>query len=291
MRIPFVKMHGCGNDYIYIDCRARSLADPAALAVRLSDRHFGVGGDGIILILPSEKADYRMRMFNADGSEAEMCGNGIRCFAKWLYDRGLLGTHSQRKVSPDEARIETGAGVRTVRIYAEGGKARRVRVNMGAPRLDRVQIPMQGPPGQAVNDELAIDVPGQGTLAFRFTAVSMGNPHCIIYVDATDSYPVTVYGPLIERHPLFPRRTNVEFVQVLSAGEAKMRVWERGSGETLACGTGASATCVAGVLNKRTDRRLLLHLLGGDLELEWADDGTVYLVGPAEEVFEGVVEA
>ncbi|HUT32658.1 MAG TPA: diaminopimelate epimerase [Planctomycetota bacterium] len=281
--MPFVKMHGCGNDYIYIDCRERALADPPALARRLSDRHFGVGGDGIILILPSEQADYRMRMFNADGSEAEMCGNGIRCFAKWLYDRGL--------VEGDEARIETGAGIRTVRIYAEGGKARRVRVNMGAPRLDRAQIPMQGPPGQAVNDELTIDVPGQGTHAFHFTAVSMGNPHCIIYVADTDSYPVTVHGPLIERHPLFPKRVNVEFVQVLSAGEAKMRVWERGSGETLACGTGASATCVAGVLNKKTDRRLLLHLLGGDLELEWADDGSVYLIGPAEEVFEGVVEA
>jgi len=283
MRLPFVKMHGCGNDYIYIDCRARALADPAAAAVKLSDRHFGVGADGIILILPSEKADYRMRMFNADGSEAEMCGNGIRCFAKWLYDRGL--------VTGDEARIETGAGIRTVRIYAEGGKARRVRVNMGAPRLDRAQVPMQGPPGQAVNDELTIDVPGEGPRTFRFTAVSMGNPHCVIYVDATDGYPVALYGPLIERHPLFPKRINVEFVQVLSAGEAKMRVWERGSGETLACGTGASAACVAGVLNKRTDRRLLLRLLGGDLELEWADDGTVYLIGPAEEVFEGTVEA
>ncbi|MBM4032387.1 MAG: diaminopimelate epimerase [Planctomycetes bacterium] len=281
--MPFVKMHGCGNDYIYIDCRARALADPAAAAVKLSDRHFGVGADGIILILPSEKADYRMRMFNADGSEAEMCGNGIRCFAKWLYDRGL--------VTGDEARIETGAGIRTVRIYAEGGKARRVRVNMGAPRLDRAQVPMQGPPGQAVNDELTIDVPGEGPRTFRFTAVSMGNPHCVIYVDATDGYPVALYGPLIERHPLFPKRINVEFVQVLSAGEAKMRVWERGSGETLACGTGASAACVAGVLNKRTDRRLLLRLLGGDLELEWADDGTVYLIGPAEEVFEGTVEA
>jgi len=282
MRIPFVKMHGCGNDYVYIDCREREFPDPARLAVRLSDRHFGVGGDGIILILPSAQADYRMRMFNADGSEAEMCGNGIRCFAKYLYDRGL--------VKGDEARIETGAGIRIVRITAEGGKARRVRVNMGAPRLERSQIPMQGPPGQALNDELSIDVPGQGPLSFRFTAVSMGNPHCIIYVDDTDRYPVALYGPLIENHRLFPRRTNVEFVQVLSAGEAKMRVWERGSGETLACGTGASATCVAGVLNQKTDRVLLLHLLGGDLELEWAADGNVYLTGPAEQVFEGVAE-
>jgi len=283
MRIPFVKMHGCGNDYIYMDCRERELADPPALARRLSDRHFGVGGDGIILIMPSAQADYRMRMFNADGSEAEMCGNGIRCFAKWLYDRGL--------VKGDEARIETGAGIRVVRIYAEGGKARRVRVNMGVPRLARSHIPMEGPDCPIVREDLAIEVPSQGSVTFRITAVSMGNPHCVIYVDATDSFPVALYGPLIEHHKAFPRRTNVEFVQMLSAGEAKMRVWERGSGETLACGTGASATCVAGVLNKKTDRRLLLHLLGGDLELEWADDGTVFLTGPAEEVFEGTVEA
>lgn len=282
MRIPFTKMHGCGNDYVYIDCLERELADPAGLARRLSDRHFGIGSDGIILILPSEKADYRMRMFNADGSEAEMCGNGIRCFAKWLYDRGLL--------KGDEARVETAAGIRTLRVYAEGGKARRVRVNMGIPRLSRSDIPMLGEEGQAVNEQLTIDVPGQGDLALRFTAVSMGNPHCVIYVDDTAAFPVALYGPLVERHPLFPRRTNVEFVQVISPSEARMRVWERGSGETLACGTGAAATCVAGVLNGKTDRRLLLHLLGGDLELEWASDGPVYLIGPAEEVFEGTID-
>jgi len=290
MRIPFVKMHGCGNDYIYIDCREREpstslgpgLDDPPALARRLSDRHFGVGGDGIILILPSTQADYRMRMFNADGSEAEMCGNGIRCFAKWLYDRGL--------VAGEEARIETAAGIRVVRIYADGGKARRVRVDMGLPHTSRGGIPMIGPDCPVVREDLAVEVPGQGTSIFRITAVSMGNPHCVVYVDDTDMFPVATYGPLIERHRAFPRRTNVEFVQVLSAGEARMRVWERGSGETLACGTGASATCVAGVLNGKTDRRLLLHLLGGDLELEWADDGSVYLTGPAEEVFEGTVE-
>lgn len=282
MRIPFVKMHGCGNDYIYVDCRERELADPPALARRLSDRHFGIGSDGLILILPSAQADYRMRMFNSDGSESEMCGNGIRCFAKYLYDRGL--------VQGDETRIETGAGIRLVRLYVEGGKARRARVNMGLPRLSRAHIPMEGPDCPVVKEDLAVEVPGQGAATFRITAVSMGNPHCVIYVDDTDSFPVALYGPLIERHKAFPRRTNVEFVQVLSAGEAKMRVWERGSGETLACGTGASATCVAGVINRKTDRRLLLRLLGGDLELEWADDGAVYLTGPAEEVFEGTVE-
>jgi len=283
MKMPFVKMHGCGNDYIYMDCRERALPDPAALARRLSDRHFGIGADGLILILPSDKADYRMRMFNSDGSEAEMCGNGIRCFAKYLYDRGL--------VRGDRVRVETAAGVLPVRLFTEGGKARRARVNMGLPRLARSHIPMRGPDCPMVKDEpLAVEVPGQGAATFRITAVSMGNPHCVIFVDDTDECPVALYGPLIERHQAFPSRTNVEFVQVLSPGEARMRVWERGAGETLACGTGASAACVAGVLNGKTHRRLLVHLLGGDLELEWADDGNVYLTGPAEEVFEGVVE-
>jgi diaminopimelate epimerase len=280
--LPFVKLHGCGNDYIYIDCRERVIEDPAALSRRVSDRHFGIGADGLILILPSERADYRMRMFNADGSEAEMCGNGIRCFAKYLYDRGLI--------EGDEARIETGAGVLRVRIFAEDGKARRVRVNMGAPRLERADIPMEGAPGQVVDEEIGIEVPHEGNMSFRLTAVSMGNPHVIIYVDDVADYPVEVYGPIIENHRLFPRRTNVEFIQVLGRSEVKMRVWERGSGETLACGTGASATCVAGVLNGKTDRTVVVHVLGGDLELEWAEDGNVYLTGPAEEVFEGIIE-
>jgi len=281
-RVPFVKMHGCGNDYIYMNCRERELPSPEALARRLSDRHFGIGSDGLILILPSERADYRMRMFNADGSEAEMCGNGIRCFAKYLYDRGLF--------QGDEVAVETGAGVLRVRVYPEGGKARRARVNMGTPRLERPEVPMVGGPGRAVDQELAIEVPGEGKVALRFTAVSMGNPHGVIYVDHVADCPVAVYGPLIEHHPLFPRRTNVEFVQVLASDEVRMRVWERGSGETLACGTGASAVAVAGVLTGRTQRRLKVHLLGGDLELEWADEGCVYLTGPAEEVFEGTVE-
>jgi len=211
-----------------------------------------------------------MRVFNADGSEAEMCGNGIRCFAKYLHDRGL--------VEGEEARIETGAGLRTVRVFADRGKAKMLRVNMGEPRLERSQVPIEGPPGQAVNDQLAIEAPGQGTLSFHFTAVSVGNPHCVIFVDDADACPWPSTAPHRAPPPV-PRRTNVEFVQVLSAGEAKMRVWERGSGETLACGTGASATCVAGVLNHKLDRRFLLHLLGGDLELEWADDGCVYLTG------------
>jgi diaminopimelate epimerase len=280
--VPFVKMHGCGNDYLYIDCRERVLDDPAALSRRLSDRHFGIGSDGLILILPSERADYRMRMFNADGSEAEMCGNGIRCFAKYLYDRDLL--------AGEEARIETAAGVLRVQIFPEGGQAAKVRVNMGAPRLERADIPMEGPPGRVVDEELGIEVPHEGNVTLRITCVSMGNPHAIAYVEDIETYPVEVYGPIVENHRLFPRRTNVEFVQVLGRNEAKMRVWERGSGETLACGTGASAVAVAGVLNGKTDRQAVVHVLGGDLELEWADDGCVYLTGPALEVFEGVVE-
>ena len=277
--LPFVKMHGCGNDYVYVDCRERALEDPAALARRFCDRHFGVGGDGLILICGSQRADYRMRVFNADGSEAEMCGNGIRCFAKYLYDRGL--------VTGDTARIETGAGVLTVQIFPEGGRAARVRVNMGAPRLERRDIPMEGPPGKVINEELTIDVPQQGVVPLRITAVSMGNPHCVTYVDDVASYPVHVHGPLVERHRRFPRRTNVEVVQVVSRGEVRMRVWERGSGETLACGTGASAVAVAGVLNGKTDRKVRVRVLGGELDLEWADDGCVYMTGPAEEVFRG----
>ncbi len=280
--VPFVKMHGCGNDYVYIDCRERAIAAPDELARRVSDRHFGIGSDGLILICPSETADYRMRMFNADGSEAEMCGNGIRCFAKYLFDRGLI--------KGNEARIETGAGVLNVQIFAEGDIATKVRVNMGTPRLERPEIPMEGPPGKAVDEELHIEVPLQGPVTLRFTAVSMGNPHAVIYVDDVTNYPVAVHGPLVEHHRLFPRRINTEFVETVSRSEVKMRVWERGAGETLACGTGASAVCVAGVLNGKTDRKVVVHLLGGDLELEWADDGCVYLTGPAQEVFSGTIE-
>ncbi len=279
--LPFVKMHGCGNDYIYVDCRERVLDDPAALARRVSDRHFGVGADGLILICPSERADYEMRMFNADGSEAEMCGNGIRCFAKYLYDRGLI--------QGETTRIETGAGIRVVQVFPEQGRAARLRVDMGAPRLERGDIPMEGPPGRVVDQELTIEPPGEGPVTLRVTAVSMGNPHCVIYVDSVDDYPVEANGSLVENHRLFPQRTNVEFVEVLGRDELKMRVWERGSGETLACGTGAAAAAVASVLNGKTDRRVVVHVVGGELRLEWADDGQVYLTGPAEEVFEGVI--
>ncbi|MFP4056812.1 MAG: diaminopimelate epimerase [Candidatus Brocadiia bacterium] len=280
--VPFVKMHGCGNDYIYIDCRSRTLPHPARLARRLSDRHFGIGADGLILILPSRRADFRMRIFNADGSEAEMCGNGIRCFAKYLYDRGLL--------EGEQATIETRAGDLQVHVVPENGRAVRARVNMGPPRLERADIPMEGPPGQVVGEELTIELPHQGPATVRVTALSMGNPHCVTFVDDVGDYPVEVHGPLLENHRAFPQRTNVEFVQVLSRDEVKMRVWERGSGETLACGTGASAVAVAGALAGKTERQVTVRVPGGVLELDWAQDGCVYLSGPVEEVFEGLVE-
>jgi len=274
--MKFTKMHGAGNDYVYVDGFSETVAAPADLAKAISDRHFGVGGDGLILILPSTVADVRMRMFNADGSEAEMCGNGLRCVAKYAYDHGLV---KGRNVT-----IETGAGLLPVELYTNAsGKVDRVRVNMGRPRLTRAEIPMTGPPDERVIDrELTVL-----DRTFRISCVSMGNPHCVIFVDDVDGFPVATYGPVIEHHELFPRRTNVEFVQVLSANEVRQRTWERGAGETLACGTGASAVTVAGLLTGRTGSRLLNHLAGGDLELTWDGDGEVFMTGPAVEVFTG----
>ena len=272
----FAKMHGAGNDYVYVNGFAEAVADPAALARAVSNRQFGIGSDGLILILPSEIADVRMRMFNADGSEAEMCGNGIRCVAKYAYDHGL--------VTNKEIRVETGAGVKPLQLFTNAAdKVERVRVNMGQPVLKRSRIPMTGPEAeQIVAESLAVL-----DRTFAITCVSMGNPHCVIFVDDVDAFPVELYGPAIENHPSFPRRINVEFVQVLASGEVRQRTWERGAAETLACGTGASAVTVAGVLTGRTDRRLLNHLRGGDLEMEWAEDGDIYMTGPAVQVFEG----
>ncbi|MBI3078926.1 MAG: diaminopimelate epimerase [Deltaproteobacteria bacterium] len=270
----FTKMHGIGNDYLYIDGFQETVKDPEALARQMSDRHFGVGSDGLILILPSAQADFRMRMFNADGSEAEMCGNGIRCLAKYVYDHGLT-----RK---DAITVETLAGTLPLELTVQGGKVARVRVDMGRPRLERGEIPMLGVPGRVVNEPLAV-----GDRSFQVTAVSMGNPHCVSFVPDVAAFPVATYGPLIERHPAFPRRTNAEFVEVLGPGELRIRTWERGAGETLACATGASATVVAAALTGRAARRAVAHLLGGDLEIEWAADDHVYMTGPAVEVFQG----
>jgi diaminopimelate epimerase len=271
----FIKMHGIGNDYVYVDCFRESVSNPEQLAVRISDRHLGVGGDGLILIMPSERADVRMRMFNADGSEAQMCGNGIRCLAKYVYESGIR--------RQPEITVETLAGVLSLQLMTTTqGTVDRVRVNMGRPRLRRQDIPVHGEGDRVVGEKLAV-----GDRDFAVTCVSMGNPHCVVYVEEVAQFAVSRYGPLLEHHPQFPQRTNVEWVEWLSRREIRQRTWERGSGETLACGTGACAATVASVLNGKTDRRVTVHLLGGDLEVEWADDEQVYMTGPAAEVFRG----
>jgi diaminopimelate epimerase len=273
--MKFTKMHGIGNDYIYINCFEQEIKEPAKLAPVMSDRHFGVGSDGIILILPSEIADCKMRIFNADGSEAQMCGNGIRCVAKYVYDHTI--------VKESLVAVETLAGIKTIQLFTENGKASAARVNMGKPGLMRSEIPMLGKETQVVDELLTIS----DDISFRITCVSMGNPHGIIFVNNFDTVELSKWGAEIEHHRLFPERINVHFVQVHNPHEVTMKTWERGSGITLACGTGASAVCVAGVLTKKTEHKILAHLPGGDLELEWADDGNVYMTGPATEVFTG----
>lgn len=273
--MKFTKMHGIGNDYVYINCFEEEIKDPVKLAPIISDRHFGVGSDGLILILPSKAADCGMRIFNADGSEAQMCGNGIRCVAKYVYD------HKITQKNP--LAVETLAGVKTIQLFTTNGKVSSARVNMGKPKLMRSEIPMLGKETQVINETLTIS---KG-ITFLITCVSMGNPHCVIFVDSFDKIDLSQHGAEIERHRLFPERTNVHFVQIHGPKEVTMKTWERGSGITLACGTGASAVCVAGVLNKKTERKILAHLPGGDLELEWSEDGNVYMTGPATEVFTG----
>jgi len=277
--MKFTKMQGAGNDYVYVNCFVEQLDDPAAVAVKVSNRNFGIGSDGLILILPSAVADVRMRMFNSDGSESEMCGNGIRCVAKYAFDHGI--------VAKKEISAETGAGILTLQLVTgAGGKVEKVRVNMGAPRLTRGEIPMQGNPAEQVVAE-PLNILHS---SFNITCASMGNPHCVIFVDDVEAFQVEKYGPLIENHELFPRRTNVEFVQVLSRTEVRQRTWERGAGETLACGTGSSAVTAACVLNGLTEKKILNHLSGGDLEMEWGADGNIYMTGPAVEVFSGEIE-
>ena len=270
----FTKMHGLGNDYVYVDGFAGAVPkDPAAVSIRISDRHFGIGSDGLILILPSEVADARMRMFNADGSEAEMCGNGVRCVAKYVHDHGIA------RKSP--LTIETGRGVLTLDLHVKDGRTQTVRVNMGEPILQAEKIPTTLTGNPPTNVPL---LPSE----LQGTCVSMGNPHCVIYVTEITDDLVLGLGPKIEVAQMFPRKTNVEFVRVNRPDDITMRVWERGSGETLACGTGACAVCVAGVVTGRTERRITAHLPGGDLLLEWsAADHCVYMTGPAVEVFSG----
>lgn len=275
--MKFTKMQGLGNDFVMVDGLAESLAEAELpdLARRICDRHFGVGGDGLILALPSEQADFRMRLINSDGSEAEHCGNGIRCVAKLVYDLG----HTDN----DRITVETIGRVNVLELTAENGRVNRVRVDMGKPVLRRADIPMTGDPdGEAI--EFPIEVDGR---SLPFTCVSMGNPHAVTFVESVSDFPVTHLGPMVENHPTFPRRTNTEFIEVLGRDELKMRVWERGAGETLACGTGACASLVAAVLTGRADRRAVVHLPGGDLEIEWAENDRIYMTGPAVTVFEG----
>lgn len=277
----FTKMHGAGNDYIYVDCFAQPVPNEVPeLARQVSDRHFGIGADGLILICPSERADAEMRMYNADGSYSEMCGNGIRCVAKYVYDHGIKRS--------DTLKIESNGRVLSLALEVASGLVERVRVDMGEPILIPSQIPTTlrsaaGPEVPAV--DVPLTVAGRELLV---TAVSMGNPHCITYVDkATDDWVLGI-GPKIEVDPHFPKKTNVEFIEVISRNELRQRTWERGSGETFACGTGASAVCVAGVLSGRSDRNVTIHLLGGDLSIEWNEaDNHVYKTGPAAEVFSG----
>lgn len=276
MSLRFTKMQGIGNDYVYVDCFDQEVADPAALAIAISDRHFGVGGDGLILILPSSVGDVRMRMFNADGSESQMCGNGVRCVAKYAFD------HGRSKANP--IRVETLAGIRTIELkLGEDGKVSQATVDMGEPILDADKIPVNYPNRRIIDMPIRTSI-----LAMKMSCVSMGNPHAVMYVPDVKAVPLAKIGPEIENNPIFPQRINAHFVQVHDRSHVTMVTWERGSGITLACGTGASAVCVAGVLTGKTDRHITAHLPGGDLQLEWRlEDTHVYMTGPAVEVFSG----
>ncbi|NIA07772.1 MAG: diaminopimelate epimerase [Actinobacteria bacterium] len=273
--MQFTKMQGIGNDYVYVNCFEESVEQPEKLALAVADRHFGIGSDGLILICPSEQAEARMQIFNADGSEAEMCGNGIRCVAKYVYEHGIA------KKNP--LKIETGNGILTIELTIEHGKVAAGRVNMGEPILEAAKIPMAIDDTRAINYQ--IEVAG---LPMTLTCLSMGNPHAILFVDDVANVAIEKLGPVIENHRLFPQRTNVHWVQVVGRNEVIMRTWERGAGITLACGTGASAVGVAGVLTEQTDRKITAHLPGGDLQIEWNESGNcVYMTGPAVEVFSG----
>jgi diaminopimelate epimerase len=277
--MKFTKMHGIGNDYVYVNGFDEQVENPGDVARKVSDRHFGIGSDGLILILPSDKADVRMRMFNADGSEGEMCGNGIRCVAKYAFDHGLTRSNPMK--------VETGRGVLTLELKIDNRKVEQVTVNMGEPILEPAKIPFD--PARTTPTRCAhvfhYELDGQG---MDLVPVSTGNPHSVTFVEDVQSLDLNRIGPLAENHPAFPKRVNAHWAQVLGRGELRMRTWERGSGITWACGTGACAVCVAGVLTGRSDRRVLVHLPGGDLQIEWREsDNNLYMTGPATEVFSG----
>ena len=276
--MKFTKMHGIGNDYIYVNGFEEQVADKAELSRRLSDRHFGIGSDGMIFINPSDKADFEMEMYNLDGSRGKMCGNGIRCVGKYVYDNGLT--------DKTEITVETLAGIKTLRLFTENGKVNAVTVNMGAPVFDPASIPVNLPGERIVSEPVTVD--GK---EYLITCVSMGNPHAVIFVPDTESLDLEKLGPKFENNSLFPDRVNTEFVQVLDRTHLKMRVWERGSGETFACGTGACAVLAAAVLNGKSENTSTLILRGGELTIEWSrESGDIFMPGPAETVFTGEVD-
>lgn len=276
--MKFTKMEGLGNDYVYVNCFEETVENPEQLAVKVSDRHFGIGSDGLILIKPSDVADFCMDMYNADGSRSEMCGNGIRCVAKYVYDKGLT---DQTNIS-----VETLAGIKYLDLKVENGKVSMVTVNMGAPELIPERIPVKSDKDILVSEPIMVE--GE---EYKMTCVSMGNPHCVVFVEDTKNFPLEKVGPLFENHELFPNRINAEFIQILDRKTVNMRVWERGTGETLACGTGACASTVACILNDLTDEEITLHLLGGDLRVRWdREENFVYMTGPATVVFDGEID-
>ncbi len=275
--MKFTKMHGIGNDYVYVNCFEESVKNPAEVSKFVSDRHFGIGSDGLILISPSAIADFRMNIYNADGSQAEMCGNGIRCVAKYVYDYGLT--------DKTDISVETLAGIKYLRLQVENGKVASVEVNMGAPILEPKEIPVAVEESPVVN--VPVEVKGK---IYHMTCVSMGNPHAIIFMNNVKDLDIEAIGPYFENHTVFPKRTNTEFVEVLDRNTVNMRVWERGSDETLACGTGACATTVACILNDKTENEVTVHLLGGNLKIRWDREANqVYMTGPATVVFDGEI--
>lgn len=276
-RMKFTKMQGIGNDYVYVNCFIEKIDNPSEVAKFVSDRHFGIGSDGLILIKPSDRADFKMEMYNADGSQGEMCGNGIRCVAKYVYDYKLTDKTS--------ISVETLAGIKYLDLTIENEKAVQIKVNMGSPILTPAEIPVVSLGDQVVNEP--IEVAGK---TYHMTCVSMGNPHAVIYMEDVKGLDLEKIGPDFEKHERFPKRINTEFAKVIDKKTIEMRVWERGSGETLACGTGACATAVASILNGFTDHEVTIRLLGGDLKVEWNQvENKVYMTGPAEIVFEGEI--
>lgn len=275
--MKFTKMHGCGNDYVYVNCFKEKVDYPNEIAKKVSDRHFGIGSDGMILIQPSEKADFRMSMYNMDGSEGKMCGNGIRCVAKYVYDYGLT--------DKTDISVETKGGMKYLDLNVEDGKVETVTVDMGQPILEPKEIPVISEKDKVVAETITI-----GKELYEITCISMGNPHAVVFVEDTSKVDIEKLGPMFENHALFPDRINTEFIQVIDKNTINMRVWERGSGETLACGTGACASVVACVLNGKTEDEVLVHLLGGDLKIKYdKEKQAVFMTGPATVVFDGEI--